>query len=341
MTLSWTALGALAATQPPLGQATSFAILAGSTVTNTGPTVINGGLGLSAGSSVTGFPPGILNGESHVDDSVAVGAKHDLGIAFGNAFDQGCDKTLTGDLGNRTLVPGVYCYPSDAVLTGTLTLDGKGDANAVFIFKFGSALTTASNSRVSVINGGACGVYWQVGSSATLGTDTAFVGTLMAYASITLNTRATIEPGRALAETAAVTMDSNVITRPPDTCTLGSASTTPTPAPSPSPSASDTPLTITALLNPGGPPRPPIVTVPGAPTVPGLTSGPSTPGQPNRPGLPRLPRAGAMLRDLVIAVGARLIATPAIIAVLISGAGVAYFGTLVVRRRLGDRRDRV
>jgi len=248
--LALATVSAFAATQPPLGTATSFGVLAGSAVTNTGPTTITGDLGLSPGSSVTGFPPGTVTGATHVSDAVALQAKTDLTTAYNNAAGQSCTSTLSGDLGGRTLVPGVYCYTSDAQLTGTLTLDGGGDPNAVFIFKIGSMLTTASNSRVSIINGGACGVYWQIGSSATLGTDTAFVGTMLVNTSITLNTRANILPGRALTQTGAVTLDSNLITVPPSTCTTASSTTTTTVTSTPNPSASGTPVTLTATVTP-------------------------------------------------------------------------------------------
>lgn len=241
-------LTASAATQPPLGTATSFGVLAGSAVTNTGPTTITGDLGLSPGSSVTGFPPGAVNGATHVDDAVAVTAKTDLATAYTNAAGQPCTSTLTGDLGGRTLVPGVYCFTSSAQLTGTLTLNGGGDPNAVFIFKVGSMLTTASNSKVSIINGGPCGVFWQIGSSVTLGTGTDFVGTLLVNTSISLNTGANILPGRALAQTGAVTLDSNLITRPPDTCTTASNSTTTSLASSSNPSTSGAPVTLTATV---------------------------------------------------------------------------------------------
>lgn len=247
-----TPLGASAATQPPLGTATSFAVLAGSAITNTGPTEITGDLGLSPGSAVTGFPPGTVNGATHVDDAVAIQAKTDLATAYTNAAGQPCTSTLSGDLGGRTLVPGVYCFTSSAQLTGMLTLNGGGDPNAVFIFKIGSMLTTASSSRVALINGGPCGVYWQVGSSATLGTDTAFLGTLLVNTSITLNTRANILPGRALTQTGAVTLDSNLISRPPATCTTASNSSTTTLSSSVNPSASGTPVSFIATVASSG-----------------------------------------------------------------------------------------
>jgi hypothetical protein len=203
-----------AQTAPTLGTAASFSVLAGSTVTNTGPSVVTGNLGVSPGSAVTGFPPGIVTppGAIHAGDAVAAQAQSDLTIAYNTLAGQASTDNLTGqDLGGLTLTPGVYTFETSAQLTGTLTLDAQGDPNAVFIFQIGSTLTTASNSSVVVINGGShCNVYWQVGSSATLGTDTAFQGNILALTSITLNTNAGIL-GRALARNGAVTMDSNII----------------------------------------------------------------------------------------------------------------------------------
>jgi hypothetical protein len=193
-----------------------------------------------------------VEGATHVDDAVAVQAKSDLVTASTNAAGQPCTSTLTGDLGGRTLTPGVYCFTSSAQLTGTLTLDGGGDPNAVFIFKVGSMLTTATSSKVVLINGGPCGVYWQVGSSAALGTDTTFVGTLLVNTSITLNTRASILPGRALAQTGAVTLDTNRITRPPDTCTTASSSSTTVLTSSPNPSASGAPVVLSSTVTSSG-----------------------------------------------------------------------------------------
>ena len=205
----------LAAIAPGLGTASSFAILGGSTVTNTGFTVILGDLGVSPGSSITGFPPGIVvpPGTTHVDDAVAQQAQSDVTTAYNALASQACDVDLTGhDLGGLTLTPGVYCFDESAGLTGALTLNAQGNANSVFVFQIGSTLTTASNSSVLVTNSGsACNVFWQVGSSATLGTNTSFQGNILADASITLNTGAGIIPGRALAQNGAVTMDSNNI----------------------------------------------------------------------------------------------------------------------------------
>ena len=202
-------------TAPSLGTAGSFAVLGGSAVTNTGPTIVNGDLGVSPGSAVTGFPPGVVvGGVQHVADAVALQAQLDTTTAFNNLAGQACDTNLTGmNLGGMTLVPGVYCFSTSAFLTGTLTLNGLGNPNAVFVFQIGSTLITAPASRVVMINGAQdCNVFWQVGSSATLDTTTAFIGNILALASITLNTGATLS-GRALARTGAVTMDANVITK--------------------------------------------------------------------------------------------------------------------------------
>ena len=206
-----------AATAPSLGTAASFAVLGGSAVTNTGPTVVNGDVGVSPGSAITGFPPGIVvaPGTTHAGDAVAAQAQNDVTTAFNAIAVQACNTDLTGmDLGGLTLLPGFYCFSTSAQLTGALTLDAQGNPNAVFIFRIGSTLTTASNSSVSIINGGLpCNVFWQIGSSATLGTNTAFQGNILASASITLNTNTSVS-GRALAQTGAVTMDSTVISVP-------------------------------------------------------------------------------------------------------------------------------
>ena len=203
---------AFAQTAPPLGTAESFAVLGGSTVTNTGPSVITGDLGVSPGSAVTGFPPGIVTGTIHAANAVALQAQSDTVTAYNNLAGQACTANLTGqDLGGLTLTPGVYCFDVSAQLTGTLTLNAQGNPAAVFIFKTGSTLTTAGSSVVSVINGGSgCNVYWQIGSSATLGTTTSFVGNIIALTSITLTTNAQIL-GRALARNGAVTLDTNNI----------------------------------------------------------------------------------------------------------------------------------
>jgi hypothetical protein len=199
---------------PPIAEAqlSSFAVLAGSTVTNTAtPTIVTGNLGVSPGSAVTGFPPGIVTGGSiHQDDAVAASAQSDLTTLYNSLAGTGCNSNLTGqDLGGKTLTPGVYCFSTSAQLTGTLTLDAQGDPNAVFVFQIGSTLTTASASSILLINGASsCNVFWQIGSSATLGTGTSLAGTIAALTSITLNTGASLS-GRALARNGAVTLDDN------------------------------------------------------------------------------------------------------------------------------------
>ncbi|MFJ2174053.1 ice-binding family protein [Streptomyces sp. NPDC087851] len=214
------------ATPVPLGTATSFAVLAGESVTNTGPSVITGDLGVSPGTAISGFPPGLVNGVQHSADAVALQAKSDLVAAYNNAAGQATDGALPPDAGGLTLVPGVYTSSSTLGLTGTLTLDAKGDPNAVWVFQVGSGLTTASASRVLLINGASpCNVYWQIGSSATLGTGTTFVGTIMALTSITVTTNASIE-GRALARNGSVTLDTNRITRPQCSSTTTGGTTT-------------------------------------------------------------------------------------------------------------------
>ena len=209
---------AFAAIAPSLGTAQSFAVLGASAVTNTGPTVVTGDLGISPNTiaSITGFPPGVILGTVHASpDPVALQAQNDTTAAYLQLAGQACPATnnLTGiDLGGLTLVPGVYCFSSSAQLTGTLTLDAQGDPNAAWVFQTGSTITTASGSSVVLINGAqACNVFWQIGSSATLGTTTTFLGNILALTSITLNTNASLF-GRALARNGAVTLDSNVVT---------------------------------------------------------------------------------------------------------------------------------
>jgi Ice-binding-like len=210
-------IAALAATQPRLGTAAPFAVLAGQSITNTGSSVVNGQVGLSPGasSSVTGFPPGIINGSTHYADGVALQAKNDLVTAYNDAAGQTPFVDMSGvDLGNHNLTPGTYHFSSSAQLTGPLTLSGFG----VFVFQIGSSLTTASASSVLLTNGAqACGVYWQVTSSATFGSTTHFQGTVMALASITMVTGATLI-GRALARNASVTLDTNTINLPAAAC---------------------------------------------------------------------------------------------------------------------------
>lgn len=203
---------AVAQTAPPLGTTTTFAVLAGSTVTNTGSSVLTGDLGVSPGLAITGFPPGTVTGTTHAGDAVALQAQSDLTTAYNDLAGQACDTVLTGqDLGGLTLTAGVYCFSTSAQLTGTLTLDAQGDPNAVFIFQIGSTLTTASGSSVQVIGGGSnCNVFWQVGSSATLGTSSDLAGSILALTSITLTTSASVS-GQLLARNGAVTLDTGTV----------------------------------------------------------------------------------------------------------------------------------
>jgi Ice-binding-like len=198
-----------------LGTTKSFVVLAGSTVTNTGPSVLNGDLGVSPGSALVGFGlPAVVNGATHATDAVAAKAQLDLTTAYDAAAGQAVSPAndLSGtDLGNRVLTAGAYRYTSSAQLTGPLTLDAEGDPNAQFVFEIATTLTTASASSVVLLNGAnPCNVYWQVGSSATLGTTTAFQGNVMALASISVNNGATVI-GRLLARNGAVTLINNVL----------------------------------------------------------------------------------------------------------------------------------
>lgn len=203
----WPAL-ALANTLVPLGTAGNYAVIAGTTVTNTGPTWITGQVALSPGSAVTGFPPGV-SGHRDVANGAAGQAKVDLTTAYNNAAGQVPFTTLSGNIGGRTLVAGTY--RTTGGLTGTLTLDGQGSTTGVWIFQQPSTLITGTSSRVSLINGAQpCDVFWQVGSSATIAVSTTFVGNILALTSIAMQTGATLN-GRALARNGAVTLDTNRI----------------------------------------------------------------------------------------------------------------------------------
>jgi len=210
--LSTSSLG-WAQSAPSLGSAQSFAVLGASTVTNAGPTVITGDLGVSPGTAVTGFPPGrVTGGTIHAGDATATAAQAAAHTAYANLVAQPCGTNLTGKTlgtspGAVTLSPGVYCFNSSAQLTGTLTLDGSG----LYVFKMGTTLTTASKSSVVLAKGATAGnVFWQVGSSATLGTNTVFVGSILANISDTVTTGASVT-GRVFALTGAVTLSENRI----------------------------------------------------------------------------------------------------------------------------------
>ncbi|HEX2899373.1 MAG TPA: ice-binding family protein [Bacteroidia bacterium] len=197
-----------------LGGSSTLAVLAGTSVTSTGATVITGDLGLSPGTSVGGFPPGILNGVLHINDVVATQAKLDLTAAYNDAAGRTSTQivTLSGNIGGLTLTPGLYKSTSSlAISSGDLTFDAQGDADAVFIIQIASSLTTTSGRKV-ILSGSAkaSNIFWQVGSSATFGTTSVFKGTVMAMQSISFNTGATLD-GRALARTGTVTMAGNTI----------------------------------------------------------------------------------------------------------------------------------
>jgi hypothetical protein len=202
-----------------LGAASTFAILAGTAVTNGGATALTGDVGLDPGglTSVTGFPPGTYTGLLHVNDALATQAQTDLTSAYlaaqGAVCPTGHDKSGI-DLGALPFVAGVWCFSTTAGLTGTLTLDGGGDSNAVFIFQVGSALSTATSSLYVLQNGAqAKNVFWQVGSSATLGVNSALPGTVLALTDITLTNGAALL-GRGLARNGTVTLATNAVTVP-------------------------------------------------------------------------------------------------------------------------------
>jgi hypothetical protein len=202
----------------PLATAAEYAVLGSTTVTNTGNSVLDGSLGLSPGTSITGFPPGLVlaPGTTQMTSPAAAQARLDLNAAYVNAAGRPVDATTTADLVGRTLVGGVYSGPSKSPLelSGPLVLDGAGDPTSVFIFQTDSTLTTGSSSTVTLINGAQeCNVFWQVGSSATLGSSSVFAGTILASESITVTNSVTVH-GRALALNAAVTLDNDTFTRP-------------------------------------------------------------------------------------------------------------------------------
>ncbi|MCX6954063.1 MAG: ice-binding family protein [Verrucomicrobia bacterium] len=197
----------------PLGSAATFGVLGATSVTSTGTTVISGDVGISPGVSVTGSPS-IVNGTVHLNDSTAQSAQADLTTAINFASGQAATVTGVTAFAGSTLLPGVYHSATTIGVTGTVTLDGNGSSDSVFIFQIGSTLTTAVGSQILLTNGArAENVFWQVGTSATLGNSSIFVGSVLAFTSVTVNPGATID-GRILASTGAVTLDSNAISVP-------------------------------------------------------------------------------------------------------------------------------
>jgi hypothetical protein len=246
-----------------LGTAGSFVVLAGAGVTNTGPTTLNGDIGTYPTTSESGVGSLTITGTNHAGDAVTQQAKSDLVTGYDTTAGEGPTSPISADLGGQTLTPGVYNSASSLGLTGNLTLDGGGDPNAVFVFQAGSTLTTASASSVTLENGAqACNVFWQVGSSATLGTASSFVGTLIALTSITLTTRATVE-GRMLARNGAVTLDTNTITAP--SCTTAATTTAATTTAATTTAATTTAATTTSASTPTA--TTPTATTPAATTV--------------------------------------------------------------------------
>jgi Ice-binding-like len=269
-----------AATPVNLGSAASFAVLGNSTVTNTGATIVTGDLGVSPGTAVTGFPPGTVSGTTYTGTGAAQ-AHTDLATAYNAALAQPADFTLATVAELSTVVaapgvtylPGVYDAPSSINLAATMTLDGGGDPDAIWIFKAGSTLITGSNSTV-LLTGSAqsCNIFWLVGSSATLGVGSTFSGSILAVTAITAMTGATVD-GRLLARGAAVTMDTNAITR-------SDCAAVPAPTPTPPPTLAPTP-TPPPTLAPTPTPTPPPTPVPPTPVPP--TPVPPTPVPPTPP----------------------------------------------------------
>jgi Ice-binding-like len=264
------------ASQVDLATAGPFVVLGGATVTNGGPSVLNGDLGVAPGTALPGFGVAVVNGARHANDGVAKQAQLDLTTAYNVAAGQPVApaNNLTGtNLGSRTLTAGAYRFTSSAQLTGALTLDAQGDPNAQFVFEIASALTTAPASSVVLINGASpCNVYWQVGSSATLDTTTAFQGNLMALTSISLNNGASVI-GRLLARNGQISLLNNVLNR--GGCSTGVAST---------PSGTGTRTGTTGAAPPGSRSTLPTRngTAPPRCNPPTRTPGSATPGAPNR-----------------------------------------------------------
>jgi hypothetical protein len=267
--------GGLAAAPPDLNSAANYALVANTTITNTGVSLVAGNLAL-VGPSVTGMG-GVVTGRSDIGNAAAAQAEDDVLSAHHAATRAGPVTEMSGvDLGGVTLGPGVYHFGSSAALHGTLTLDGEGASNPTFIFQIGSTLTTGTGARVRLTNGAdGCAVFWAVGSSATIGTATSLQGNLMALVSITMTTGATIgvgggrNGGRAFAQNGAITLDTNTVIAPTGACNPPAATAQPTAKPTPTPTAKPTPQPT--------PPSAPTATPTATPTLQPSTPLPATP----------------------------------------------------------------
>jgi hypothetical protein len=216
-----------AATTVSLGSAGSYGVLAGSGISNSGTTTIIGDQGSSPSATYSGFNKVTVTGATHLGDAAAATAQVDAKSSYKNLGLQSSTQLVVTDLGGQILTPGVYTTSASIGITGNLTLDAKGDPNAIFIFRAGSTLTTSSSSSVSMTNGGSqCNVYWLVGSSATLGVNSTFLGTVLASSNITAGTGATIF-GRLLALKGTTVLDNNLITVSTCSQTPGVAPTSP------------------------------------------------------------------------------------------------------------------
>jgi len=280
----------LAAAPPDLGTADNYAIVANTTITNTGVSLIAGNLAL-VGPSVTGMG-GVVTGRSDIGNAAAARAENDVLSGHHDATGSGPATEMSGvDLGGKTLGPGIYHFGSSAALHGTLTLDGEGASNPTFIIQIGSTLTTGTGARVRLTNGAdGCAVFWAVGSSATIGTATSMQGNLMALVSITMTTGATIgvgggrNGGRAFAQNGAITLDTNTIIAPTGSCKAPAP--TPKPTPKPTPRPTPVPTSVPTAPSTTAPTADPTVTPTQAPTptakptpiLPALPPRAATPG---------------------------------------------------------------
>lgn len=258
---------AAAGGQVDLGTAGAYSVLGGQTVTNTGPSQLSNDLGVSPGTAITGFPPGNAAGATHAADAVALQAQSDLTIAYDDAAGRAKTASVAGDLVGRTLTAGVYNSTGPLALSGMLTLDGQGDSNAVFIFQIASTLITASASYVNMINGAqACNVFWQVGSSATLGTASVFRGSILALTSIAVTTD-TVVQGRALARNGAVTLDNDTFTSSACGTTVAATPSTTTVSVVPKTTTTGTTVTATATVTAAATPTGTVVYASGGTTI--------------------------------------------------------------------------